>query len=150
MRIKTIMASLSVAAVLSFPALAERDRAESALEFRQGAFNVIAWSFGPMAGMVKNKMPYDAALFSEHAERVAYLAKLPLEGFIADSKVGDTTAKQKVWDQPEEFKAQMDAMIREADKLVEVAKAGDLDAIRPQFGALGNTCKECHDDYRTE
>jgi cytochrome c556 len=41
-------------------------------------------------------------------------------------------------------------MIDEAQKLLTVAQAGDLDAIRPQFGALGKSCKNCHDDYRTE
>ncbi len=126
------------------------DGAEDALEYRQGVFNAIAWSFGPMAGMVKNQMPYDAALFTKHAERVAFLAHLPLEGFIPDSRVGDTTAKPEVWENSADFEQQMQAMIDEAEKLYEVSKAGDLDAIRPQFGAVGQSCKGCHDDYRTE
>jgi cytochrome c556 len=137
-------------ALLSTPAMAERDQAENALEYRQGVFNAMAWSFGPMAAMVKNKMPYDAALFTKHAERVAFLAHLPLEGFIPDSRVGDTTAKQDVWDNADDFKAKMDTMIEESAKLAKVAQGGDLNAIRPQFGAVGNSCKSCHDDYRTE
>ena len=150
MRTPTVLAGVALAALLSTPAMAERDQAENALEYRQGVFNAMAWSFGPMAAMVKNKMPYDAALFTKHAERVAFLAHLPLEGFIPDSRVGDTTAKQDVWDNADDFKAKMETMIEESARLATISKGGDLDAIRPQFGAVGNSCKSCHDDYRTE
>lgn len=150
MRITTILASLALAATWSINVVADDDKAEHALEYRQGVYNAMAWSFGPMAAMVKNKMPYDAALFTEHAERVAFLSHLPLEGFIPDSRVGDTTARQEVWDNADDFKSRMQTMIDEAQKLAAVAQAGDLDAIRPQFGAVGKSCKGCHDDYRTE
>jgi len=150
MRMTTILAGLVLASAMSTTAMAESDPAERALEYRQGAFNAMAWSFGPMAAMVKNKMPYDAALFTMHAERVAFLAHLPLEGFVPGSKIGDTTAKQEVWDNADDFRLGMEGLISEANKLVTVSQAGDLDAIRPQFGALGKTCKGCHDDYRTE
>ena len=150
MRTPTVLAGMALAALLSTPAMAERDQAENALEYRQGVFNAMAWSFGPMAAMVKNKMPYDAALFTKHAERVAFLAHLPLEGFIPDSRVGDTTAKQDVWDNADDFKAKMETLIEESARLATISQVGDLDAIRPQFGAVGNSCKSCHDDYRTE
>ncbi|RLA11999.1 MAG: cytochrome c, partial [Gammaproteobacteria bacterium] len=60
MRMTTILAGLVLASAMSTTAMAESDPAERALEYRQGAFNAMAWSFGPMAAMVKNKMPYDA------------------------------------------------------------------------------------------
>ncbi len=150
MRASTLLASLLVTTAISSTVLADEDMAEHALEYRQGVYNAMAWSFGPMVAMVKNEMPYDAELFTKHAERVAYLSHLPLEGFIPDSRIGDTTAKQEVWDNADDFRAQMETMIDEAQKLLTVAQAGDLDAIRPQFGALGKSCKNCHDDYRTE
>jgi len=150
MRGTKILAGLLVASVMSVPVMADDDPAERALEYRQGVYNAMAWSFGPMAAMVKGKMPYDAALFTLHAERVAFLSHLPLEGFIPDSRVGDTTAKQDVWDNADDFKLRMEEMISEAGKLATVSQSGDLDAIRPQFGALGKSCKGCHDEYRTE
>ena len=149
MTLRSILAA-SVLLAATTPLLAQGDPAEDALNYRIGAFRTMAWSFGPMVAMVKNKMPYDAALFSQHAERVAFLSHLPLEGFIADSRIGDTTAKPEVWTERAEFEIQMDTMISAAEKLFEVSKAGDLDAIRPQFGALGKSCKSCHDDFRTE
>ena len=150
MKFRSILAATMLLTASTTPLMAQGDPAEDALNYRLGVFRTMAWSFGPMVAMVKNKMPYDAALFSQHAERVAFLSHLPLEGFIADSRIGDTTAKPEVWTERAEFEIQMDTMISAAEKLFEVSKAGNLDAIRPQFGALGKSCKSCHDDFRTE
>jgi len=38
----------------------------------------------------------------------------------------------------------------EVAKLNTVAKAGDIAAIRAQFGEAGKACKACHDDYRKD
>ena len=38
----------------------------------------------------------------------------------------------------------------ELAKLAAVAKGGDLNAIKPQFGAAGASCKACHDTYRNK
>ena len=38
----------------------------------------------------------------------------------------------------------------EVAKLAAVAKGGDLNAIKPQFGAAGASCKACHDVYRNK
>ena len=150
MTFRSLLAATALLTATVTPVMAQGDPAEDALNYRLGVFRTMAWSFGPMVAMVKNKMPYDAALFTQHAERVAFLSHLPLEGFIPDSRIGDTTAKPEVWTERAEFEAQMDSMIMEAEKLFEVSKAGGLDAIRPQFGALGKSCKTCHDDFRTE
>ena len=33
-------------------------------------------------------------------------------------------------------------------KLAQVAKGGDLNAVKAQFGATGKACKSCHDDFK--
>jgi cytochrome c556 len=38
----------------------------------------------------------------------------------------------------------------ELAKLVAAAKGGDMNAIKPQFGAAGGSCKACHDAYRSK
>jgi cytochrome c556 len=35
-------------------------------------------------------------------------------------------------------------------KLNAAAKTGNLDAVKTAFGAAGQTCKACHDDYRKD
>jgi len=41
-------------------------------------------------------------------------------------------------------------MRQEVVKLNEVAKAGDIAAIRTQFQAAAKSCDNCHDNFRTK
>lgn len=123
---------------------------EEAIKYRKGVYTVIGWNFRPMAGMVKGDIPYDAAAFARNAEIVAYMSKLPLEGFVPGSESGDTKAKPEIWLDMDDFKAKLEKMQAEAAKLAEVAKGGNLDAVKAQFGETGKACKACHDKYRNK
>jgi cytochrome c556 len=123
---------------------------EDAIKYRKGVYAVMGWNFRPMAAMVKGDLPYDAAAFARNAEIVAYMSKLPLEGFVPGSETGETKAKPEIWLDMDDFKAKMEKMQGEAAKLAEVAKSGDLAAIKAQFGETGKACKACHDKYRNK
>lgn len=41
-------------------------------------------------------------------------------------------------------------MVAEAAKLEAATKTGNLDAIKVAFGAVGGSCKACHDAFRAE
>ena len=123
---------------------------EDAIKYRQGVYRVIGWNFGPMAAMVKGDRPYDAAAFARNAEIVAYMSKLPLEGFIPGSESGETKAKPEIWLDMDDFKTKLEKMQGEAAKLADVAKGGDFAAIKAQFGETGKACKACHDKFRNK
>jgi cytochrome c556 len=123
---------------------------EDAIKYRRGVYAVIGWNFRPMATMVKGDRPYDAATFAHNAEIIAYMSKLPLEGFVPGSESGDTKAKPEIWLDMDDFKVKLEKMQGEAAKLAEVAKAGDFAAVKAQFGETGNACKACHDKYRNK
>lgn len=38
----------------------------------------------------------------------------------------------------------------ETIKLVAAAKSNDLDQLKAAFGAVGQTCKACHDNFRKD
>lgn len=125
--------------------------AERAVGYRQGVFHAIAWNFGPMSGMVKGEIPFDAKAFALKAERVAFLSTLPLEGFVPDSLVGKSEAKPEIWNNMDDFKSKMQAFETEAGKLADAAKtASSIDALKPQFGKVGRSCKDCHDKYKKD
>lgn len=151
---KRKLALLWTAAAISSLAVAHAagpSPAERAVAYRQGVYHAIAWNFGPMAGMVKGEIPFDAQAFALKAERVAYLSALPLEGFIPDSVVGRSEAKPEIWDNMDDFKAKMQSFETEAGKLAEAAKtATAVDALKPQFGKVGQSCKDCHDKYKND
>jgi cytochrome c556 len=41
-------------------------------------------------------------------------------------------------------------MQSKAATLATIAKGGDLEAIKPAFGATGASCKACHDKYKAD
>ena len=123
---------------------------EDAIKYRKGVYAVMGWNFGPMAAMAKGDRPYDAAAFARHAEIVAYMSKLPLEGFVPGSENGETKAKPEIWLDMDDFKAKLEKMQAEAAKLAEVAKGGDPNASKAQLGETGKACKACHYKYRNK
>jgi cytochrome c556 len=147
---KTSKIVLSAAILVGFVgvAQAEMTREDYAVKFRRSSFTAMTWYYGPMSRMVKGEMPYDKALFARNAEYVAFLSKLPKDGFIPGSDGGDTKAKPEVWSKADKFKEANDRMENEAAKLAELAKGGNLDALKEQLGKLQKTCKGCHEDFK--
>ena len=55
-----------------------------------------------------------------------------------------------VWTEPAKFKEGSEKLQAETAKLNAAAKTGNLDAIKTAFGAVGQSCKACHDVYRKD
>ncbi|SEA32556.1 Cytochrome c556 [Thiothrix caldifontis] len=128
----------------------EKSPAEAAIDYRQGAFTMIKHHFGPMGAMVKGEMEFNAAEFAKNADAVAALSKFPANGFIAGSYEGETEAKPEIELNADDFKKKMETFQVEAAALAEVAKGGDIAAIKPQFGKVGESCKACHKEYKKD
>ena len=122
--------------------MAFAQKPEDAIKYRQGVYRTIGWNFGPMAAMAKGERPYDAAAFARHAEIVAFMSKLPLEGFVPGSDTGETKAKPDIWKDGDKFKAAQERLIGETVKLAQVAKTGDAAALKTQFSATAGACKK--------
>ena len=143
-------AGLSLALLVGFvgAAQAEMSREDYAIKFRRSSFTTMTWYYGPMSRMAKGEMPYDKALFARNAEYLAFLSKLPKDGFIPGSDSGDTKAKPEVWSKADKFKEANDRMESETAKLAELAKGGNLDVLKEQLGKVQKTCKACHEDFK--
>ena len=144
-------ASFALAAactVMSLPAAAQFAKSEDAIKYRQSALFVMAQHFGRLGAMANGRVPYDAAAAAANAEVVADMAKLPWAGFGASTEGGK--AKPEVWKEAGKFKEHQDKVIAETGKLVVAAKAGNIDALKAQFGATGASCKACHDSFRNQ
>lgn len=124
------------------------DGHDDAIQYRQAAFSMVKYNFGPMGDMVKGKIPFDKAVFVRNAENVAALAKMPGAAFIEGTDLGDTEAKSEIWEKRADFDAKMKKFEESAAKLAVVAKSGDEKAIKAQFGETAKTCKSCHDDFK--
>ena len=134
---------------LCLPALAQFATPEAAIKYRQGAFSVMAAHFSRVAMMAQGIQPFDAKAAVENAELVGNLSRLPFTAFGPGTDKGTAhRAKDEVWKESAKFKAASDKMVADAGKLEAAAKSGDFEALKAAVGALGRSCKSCHDDFR--
>lgn len=147
---KKSILGLALIASISAPFAMAETAAEKAIDYRKNVFSVIKWHFGPMAGMVKGKIDFDAADFQRRAELVAALAQMPQEGFIEGSDKGDTNAKPEIWQNKGKFDGGMKMLVENSAALAEASKSGDMAKIKPAFGKLAKNCKGCHDNFKKD
>lgn len=142
----------SLAAISTALAEEKKSPEAMAIEYRQSAFTMIRYNFGPMAAMIKGEKEFNAAEFAKYAEAVATLSKFPAAGFIPGSDKGaETEAKEGIWSNRADFDKKMETFQIEAAALAETAKgATSVDAIKAQFGKVGESCKACHKEYRED
>ena len=138
------------ALVSSLPAAAQFAKPEDAVKYRKAAFTVMGAHFGRVAAMATGRIPFDAKAAASNAEIANMMATLPYAGFVEGTDKGDTRAKPEVWSQRDKFDAAASKMQDAMSKLTAAAKTGDQGAIKTAAGAVGQSCKACHDDFRRE
>lgn len=146
-----ISAALALAAVsLAGPAMAQFQKPEDAIKYRKASFTVMAAHFGRIGAMANGRVPFDAKVAADNAAIVETMSKLPWAAFGPGTDKGDTRALPDIWKEQDAFKAAADKMQAEVGKLTAAAKTGNLDSVKAAFGAAGQSCKACHDDYRKD
>ena len=145
-----VIALAGIAAVCTaLPASAQFQKPEDAVKYRKAAFTVMASHFGRIAAMAQGKAPFDAAAASANADIVAMVSMLPYAGFVEGTAGTDKgSAKASIWTERAKFDDAAKKMQDEATKLAAVARGGNLDQIKVAVGAVGQSCKACHDNYR--
>ena len=145
--IALLLGSLSTAAIAHGK---EKEGHAKAIDYRNSVMGILKWNMGPMGKMVKGEMPYDQAAFARHAKDLAAAAHLDLlAGFPEDSNEGDdTSARSDIWMDWDGFAEKYEALKKASSELAQTSAGGDLEAIKPKFGALGKSCKSCHDAFK--
>lgn len=59
-----------------------------------------------------------------------------------------TEALPAIWERPADFAAAADRLVGATRGLQAAAATGDLAKIQPAAGAVGGSCKNCHDTFR--
>ena len=141
------IAVLGFAGVVAFSALAQ-PKPEDAPKLRQAVMRLMSYNLGSLGAMVNNKKPYNKDEAIRSATRIESLVPQHFEFFIAGSDKGETKAKAEIWKESDKFNAAAEKLQAESVKLAEVARTGDLAALKTQFGATAQACKTCHENYR--
>ncbi|MET0014296.1 MAG: cytochrome c [Sedimenticola sp.] len=146
------VSDFAVAAIIPLLLTAQSAVADShskAVEYRQAVMTAYGWNLKPMGAMVSNKAPYEAGKFKRHAMDLATAARLDLlGGFPEDSEHEDSDVKSEIWLDWENFEEKYRNFQEKAMALKTAAESGDLEKIRPAFGATAKSCKDCHKAFR--
>ena len=135
---------------LSAPAFAQFAKPDDAIKYRKNALFVMQQNFARLGAMAAGRMPFDAKVAADSAAAADFVAHLPWAAFGEGTDKGDTRAKPEIWKEPAKFKELADKMQTEMSKLAVSAKAGNMDGIKAGVGAVGGSCKACHDAYRKD
>ena len=132
----------------SFAATAE-ERAQAAIEARQGLLKVVGQYFGPLVGMARGQIPYDADIAAKNAKNVSLLLPMIPDLFAFDTRASGfpSDSLDGVWENPEDFATKAMEAAKQAEALAAVAGDG-RGALGGALSAAGGACKSCHDDYR--
>jgi len=141
---------LAVVVLMAGAAFAQFAKTEDAVKYRQSVMSVIGTHFSLMGAVVKGEAPYAKEAFEQNANIVAMLMPLPWDSFMVAGSDKGSGMKADALTQKDKFMELAKANQSEVAKLATVAKSGDLNAIKPQFGAAGASCKACHDMYRNK
>ncbi|MBX3635292.1 MAG: cytochrome c [Rubrivivax sp.] len=135
----------------ALPAAAQFQKPEDAIKYRQSAFTVMANHLGRVGAMAQGRVPFDAKVAADNTAIVVAMSTLPFVAFGEGTDKGlPNRAKPEIWRESAKFKAASEKMAEEVRKLDAAARAGNLDAVKAAMGAVGGSCKACHDDFRAE
>lgn len=147
-----LVAGLSIAGVLaSLPAAAQFQKPEDAIKYRQSAMALQGNHLGRVFAVVNGRVPFDAKATADNIEIVAMINRLQFAGFVEGSdKGGNTRAKPEIWTEKDKWNAAVAKSQDDVNKLVAAGKSGNLDQIKVAAGAVGQSCKGCHDTFRKD
>lgn len=115
---------------------------------RKLAFKQMLRTLEPMGLEVRGRKPFEAHAFLQSAQALQVLAKKPWPYFTADSNYPPTRARPEVWQKMDKFKQDQTVLEQAIAKLVEAAKSGNIDTIRPVFNHVQDSCQACHHEFR--
>ena len=127
---------------------------EDQIKTRQSAYTFAGWNMEKIrAQVIDGSVPFDPVQVQAAANAIAAIANSGLGALYGPGTAEGVGWKQtrldpKFFDEPERVRDIAIRFINEANKLQEVAAAGDRRAIARQFGEVGQACRACHTNYR--
>ena len=140
---KLAVASLAVAGIVLGASLAVL--AADAFHDRHMAMEAVGDAMKPLGTIAKKQAPFDAAVVKASATTIADNLKKAATLFPAGSGGGESKAKPEIWTDAAGFEKGMKDAHAAAVALQSVK---DEAAFGPALGAVGASCKSCHDKYR--
>jgi len=150
--VASVFASVTVAPIALAQEAQSEKQAKSAAQFRKAVLQLVRSNMGPLGGMAKGQIPYNTETMQLNGKRIEQLGLMMEDYFALDTTKFDveTDAKDEVWTNIADFNSKAMDMVSAAKTLQVVAKGQDEAEYRKAIGAVGATCKACHDDYKKD
>lgn len=126
--------------------------AEQAIKYRQSLYTLIGGNFGPIGGIMQGHAEYNATDVAKRAQRVAFLATMVGDAFPEISKDGNTKAKPEIWTEKEDFAKAVHNLEESTAALAALVKRDNTNSadFKAAVGKVGESCKGCHDHFRSK
>lgn len=131
---------------------ANEKHAHWATKVRQSVFTLLGHNMGPIGGMLRGKVPYNAEVVESKAKNINQLANM-----IADvSRVNtskfkvETEALDKIWAQPDDYAKKIQALVMASENVLKIVKTGSEADVKKAMGQIGRACGSCHDDFKVD
>ncbi len=149
MRTKLMVAAISAVALggVALEALAQA-KPDVLVKQRQAAMTLQGKYLGPIGGMLKGNIPYNAEVVAVNATFLENLARMPWDGFDPSTKGEKSKTKAEAFTDTAKFRAAADTLEAETAKLGAAARAKNEAGVRASFGGVAKACGACHDAYR--
>jgi len=149
----TLIGAAALATTMATSATAN-EAMEKAVKARQGLFQVYAFNLGQLGAMAKGAVDFDAEAAQNAADNLLAAASMkggamwPQGTDNTGPMKGKTRAKPEAWTTWPEIGKKSDDLKAAAATLA--SNASSLDGIKANIGAVGKTCKACHEDFRAK
>lgn len=147
MKTKILLAALATALTATAHA---QVKVEDAIKWRQSAYATMGWSMARIDSNLKgtyNKEEVLKAATVLQAIANSGMGSLYLPGSDKGKGWVDTRVKPAFFTEGAKVGKIAGEFNQAANDLAKAAATGDAAAVKTAFGAVGGTCKSCHDDY---
>jgi len=154
--LKTLGALSICSAIFIVPTIAQSapDMKDKAIATRQGFMKLVVWEAGPLFGMAKGEMDYNADQAKAHAVNLKGLSKYPVEALFVPGtsnadRPGKTRARAEIWKDNAGFKKALMNWRTAIDGVVAASGKGQGELAAAVSG-LGKSCGGCHKPFRAK
>ncbi len=148
MKRSSVLAGLSFAAALAV--VASGVSAQDAIAKRKEIMKGVGGAAKASNEMIKGDKPYDAKAAADAMAKITTGVPEFVKLFPKGTETGgETTASSKVWETTKDFEDKSAAFVTVAATAATEAAKGP-EAFKAAWGAVGGSCKGCHEVYRIQ
>lgn len=135
--------------VLSMGVNASEIDADAYIKYRENLMGNAKTHLKGIGDIIKGKLNEKGNVV-RHARALHEVAMMISTAFPEGSDFGETSAKEKIWEDMDGFIAAAKRNQEAATALVKAAESGDMAAVGAAMKDVGKSCKGCHKEYRTK